>query len=217
MSVSTSVAVATLGAIREEIGADSSLFTERLNPWPGAPDTPGYSDVFTAVADRGVSHGDDYVFALEYIYEGYLLHYGVSRLLGPDRNDFHLLAGDYMYARGLNRTAAIGDLFCIRTLAGLVELCSYLHCESLDRRLALNAWAVVSVRLADRAAGDSGGTDYHRAFEEFATSAWGSGLLAPGLDSLLEQMLSSRQPPARREIEGMLEKIYADNTHGPEA
>ena len=62
------------------------------------------------------------VSALEYIFEGYLLHYGEQP---PARSrmtaNFDLLAGDYMYARGLERIAELDDLDCIKALADLVQ------------------------------------------------------------------------------------------------
>ena len=87
---------------------------------------------------------------IEYIFEGYLLHYGVSRLLEPDEGDFHLLAGDYMYARGLEAITRLEDLASIEALAELVRLCSYIHCEKLDPGLAAKAWAVTTLGLAAR-------------------------------------------------------------------
>ncbi len=224
MAPDRSIAAATLDTIKREIGADSPLFRERLKPWPvdaGGGDHAeiiGYSDIFKAACDSAVPHESDYIFALEYIFEGYLLHYATSRLLEASGDDFHLLAGDYMYARGLNHTAAIGDLFCIRILAELVELCSYLHCEDPDRRLVLKAWSVVSLCLADRALGEERcDRDCGPAFEQFTGGAWGSPVAADGLDGLLERQLAARNTRRRREIAQMLEKIYAGDIRDPEA
>ncbi|MDW8339524.1 MAG: hypothetical protein RMM28_10340, partial [Thermoleophilia bacterium] len=38
---------------------------------------------------------------LETIYEGYLVHYGTSRLFAPEGADLALLLGDHLYAAGL--------------------------------------------------------------------------------------------------------------------
>ena len=46
---------------------------------------------------------------VEAVREGYLLHYGEPRLLAGHDADLALLAGDYLYALGLDRLAALGD------------------------------------------------------------------------------------------------------------
>jgi hypothetical protein len=66
---------------------------------------------------------------LEAVREGYLLHYGRSRLVGTDDADLALLAGDRMYALGLERLAAIGDLDAVRTLADLISQSARAHAE----------------------------------------------------------------------------------------
>jgi hypothetical protein len=45
------------------------------------------------------------LFVLEAVYEGYLLHYGTSRLFEGMDDDLRLLAGDALYALGLARLA----------------------------------------------------------------------------------------------------------------
>ena len=44
-----------------------------------------------------------HALGLETIYEGYLVHYGRSRLFAPGDRDTALLLGDYLYAHGLVR------------------------------------------------------------------------------------------------------------------
>ena len=46
---------------------------------------------------------------VEAVREGYLLHYGEPRLLAGHDDDLALLAGDYLYALGIERLAALGD------------------------------------------------------------------------------------------------------------
>ena len=46
---------------------------------------------------------------VEAVREGYLLHYGEPRLLAGHDADLALLAGDYLYALGIERLAALGD------------------------------------------------------------------------------------------------------------
>jgi hypothetical protein len=59
-------------------------------------------------------------FVLEAVYEGYLLHYGASRLFDGMDGDLRLLAGDTLYALGLARLAQRGDLPAIAELSELI-------------------------------------------------------------------------------------------------
>ena len=91
----------TLKEIRRSVMADSVLFGDRLKPEAAMPESAGYSDLFmdayrsevevsfsagSALESDTVSESqavDTVRLGIEYIFEGYLLHYGVSRLLGP--------------------------------------------------------------------------------------------------------------------------------------
>jgi hypothetical protein len=64
---------------------------------------------------------------VESVREGYLLHYGEPRVVVGADADLALLAGDYLYALGLERLAALGDLEAIRELADLISLSAQLH------------------------------------------------------------------------------------------
>ena len=66
---------------------------------------------------------------LEAIREGYELHYGRSRLVATDDPDLALLAGDRLYALGLERLAALGDLDAVRVLADLISESARVHAE----------------------------------------------------------------------------------------
>ncbi|MFN2615771.1 MAG: hypothetical protein ABR581_01465 [Thermoleophilaceae bacterium] len=63
-------------------------------------------------------------FVLEAVYEGYLLHYGKPRAFAGMDEDLRLLAGDTLYALGLARLAAAGDLDAVSELADLISLTS---------------------------------------------------------------------------------------------
>jgi hypothetical protein len=60
-------------------------------------------------------------FVLEAVYEGYLLHYGESRLFEGMDPDLRLLAGDALYALGLARLAQSGDLPAVAELSDLIS------------------------------------------------------------------------------------------------
>ena len=72
-----------------------------------------------------------HALGLETIYEGYLVHYGRSRLFAPGDRDTALLLGDYLYAHGLVRVAETGDVKAVSDLAELISRCAQLRAEGL--------------------------------------------------------------------------------------
>lgn len=73
--------------------------------------------------------GSEYGFVVEAVREGYLLHYEEPRLLAGHDSDLALLAGDYLYALGLDRLAALGDTGAVAVLADLISECARLQAE----------------------------------------------------------------------------------------
>jgi hypothetical protein len=71
----------------------------------------------------------DRLFVLEAVYEGYLLHYGESRLFDGMDPDLRLLAGDALYALGLARLAESGDLPAVAELSDLISRSAQAHAE----------------------------------------------------------------------------------------
>jgi hypothetical protein len=71
----------------------------------------------------------EYALVMEAVREGYLLHYGESRLMSGHDPDLALLAGDYLYALGLDRLAALGDTKAVAVLSELIARCAQLHAE----------------------------------------------------------------------------------------
>jgi hypothetical protein len=72
-----------------------------------------------------------YALGLETIYEGYLVHYGRPRLFAPADADTALLVGDYLYAHGLARIAALGELEAVAAFADLISTCAALRADGL--------------------------------------------------------------------------------------
>jgi hypothetical protein len=69
-------------------------------------------------------------FTLEAIYEGFLMHYGEPRAFDPAMEpDLRLLAGDALYALGLDRLAQNGDLEAVAELADLISRCAQAQAE----------------------------------------------------------------------------------------
>ncbi|MGZ8512768.1 MAG: hypothetical protein ACXWWL_04970 [Candidatus Limnocylindria bacterium] len=92
---------------------------------PGAA-TPALG-MLVAAGPRAAEAPDEYAVLIESIREGYLLHYSVPRLVSDTDDDLALLAGDYLYARGLERLAGLGDLEAVRELSDLISLAAQLH------------------------------------------------------------------------------------------
>ena len=98
--------------------------------------------VFSPLGDERLALG------LETIYEGYLLHYGRPRLFAPPDGDNALLLGDYLYAHGLVRIAAPGEVDAVADLAELISLCAQLRAERADGDDGA-AWAATAALLGD--------------------------------------------------------------------
>jgi hypothetical protein len=121
--------------IAEEAAAESGLWREALRaPAEREPDA-----VFSPLGAQ------EFALGIETIYEGYLLHYGRPRLFAPRDADTALLLGDYLYAHGLVRIAALGDVAAVGDLAELISLCAQLRGEGLAGDGA--AWAATAATL----------------------------------------------------------------------
>ncbi len=85
-----------------------------------------------ASGPRAVAAPAEYALVVEAVREGYLLHYGEPRLLAGHDADLALLAGDYLYALGIERLAALGDTPAVLELANLISRCAQLHTEARE-------------------------------------------------------------------------------------
>jgi hypothetical protein len=94
---------------------------------------------------------DEYAFIVEAVREGYLLHYGEPRLLAGHDLDLALLAGDYLYALGLDRLAALGDTGAVAVLSDLISECARLHAEEAMQGIP-QLWRTAASEIAAGAA-----------------------------------------------------------------
>jgi hypothetical protein len=85
--------------------------------------------LLTAAGPGAAAAPAEYALVVESVREGYLLHYGVPRMLAGHDADLALLAGDYLYALGIERLAALGNTAAVRLLADLISACAQLHAE----------------------------------------------------------------------------------------
>jgi len=73
--------------------------------------------------------GPERLFVMEAVYEGYLMHYGDPRAFAGMDDDLKLLAGDSLYALGLERLAVAGDLEAVAELSDLISACARAQAE----------------------------------------------------------------------------------------
>src|SRR3954466_1115218 len=103
-----------------------------------------------AAGPRAAEAPEEYVLLVEAVREGYLLHYETPRLIQGADPDLRLLAGDYLYALGLERLADRGDLAAVRELADLISLAAQVHAEygagAVEASSAL--WLAATVTVA---------------------------------------------------------------------
>jgi hypothetical protein len=131
--------------LAREAADESSLWGETLL----APGEQRREAVFSTLCDPR------YALGVETVYEGYLLHYGRSRLFGPADDDTALLLGDYLYAHGLVRIAATGSTVAVRDLAELISLCAQARANGTGGDA--DVWAATCATLG------AGGLDEARA------------------------------------------------------
>jgi hypothetical protein len=127
-------------AIADAAAAESPLWENALRPASARQPEA----VFSLLAPPEHRAG------LETIYEGYLVHYGRSRLFAPPDRDTALLLGDYLYAHGLVRIAQTGDVKAVSDLAELISRCAQLRAEGRDGDGP--EWVSTSSSLGDGAA-----------------------------------------------------------------
>jgi hypothetical protein len=88
----------------------------------------------------------EYALVVEAVREGYLLHYEQPRLLAGHDPDLALLAGDYLYALGLDRLAALEDTRAVALLSDLISECARLQAEGDSARIP-NLWHAAAEQI----------------------------------------------------------------------
>jgi hypothetical protein len=130
--------------IAQEAERESVLWAQALLPEREREEVP----VFSPLTE------EHFALGIESIYEGYLLHYGRARIFTPVDRDSAILLGDYLYAHGLVRITALGDVDAVEQLGELLSLCAHLRAEG--RRGDGDAWAATVGGLGEtRPSGES--------------------------------------------------------------
>jgi hypothetical protein len=108
-------------------------------------DQPGPAQL-AASGPRARGREREYELLLEMILEGYRLHYDEPLVVQTPDVDLALLLGDQLYALGLSRLAALGDLDAVAELADVISLAAQAHTVS-DRELAHAVWEAGAISV----------------------------------------------------------------------
>ena len=142
-----------LSEIARELRAEGTVISPHV---VDPADTPAIG-LLVAQGPRCRRFATEYAGVVERVREGYLLHYGTPRVIAGADRDLALLAGDHLYALGLERLAGLGDLEAVRELADLISLCAQLHSHSGRGGAARELWLATAVAIA------AGPSDRYRA------------------------------------------------------
>jgi len=130
-------------SLSHDLAADDPLLAAAL---VSDPIGEGEAPVALASGPRTEGAASDYSYGLEAIREGHLLHWGGARLLSTQDADLALLAGDRLYAAGLERIAALGDAPTITELSRLIMAAATAQAEGVSAA-AEAAWEASCARI----------------------------------------------------------------------
>ncbi len=134
-----------LRQLAAELRAGNGLLAgATVDPPVGADDAVGAS---AAAGARTADPADGYALVVEAVHEGHRLHAGTGRLLDGADPDLALLAGDHLYAFGLDRLARLGDLASVAALAGVIAEGARAQAEERPERAA-RAWVAGAAAIA---------------------------------------------------------------------
>lgn len=119
-----------------------------ISPHVVDPPAPATLGLLAAGGPGAAAAPDQYALVIEAVHEGYLLHYGEPRLMVGHDRDLALLAGDFLYALGLDRLAALGDQRAVALLADLISRCAQLQAEGEPASIP-GLWQAAAREIAD--------------------------------------------------------------------
>ena len=168
----------TLHTLAAQLRAEESV----VSPHVADPTAPAALGELAASGPAAAADPAAYALVVESVREGYLLHYGEPRLVTGADADLRLLAGDYLYALGLERLAGMGDLPAVRELSDLISLGAQLNAETPGPPPPSAGESLWLASTAAIAAGDGAGMDEAK----FALRAG-----HPGAESALREAASA--------------------------
>jgi hypothetical protein len=128
-----------IDSLVEALRAEGGTLAELVAPPPEGRLAGAGPPQLAASGPRVAERADDYELLLEMIFEGSLLHYGTARVVHTNDPDLALLLGDQLYALGLARLAALGDLEAVDALATVISRLAQAHAEG-DPESAEEIW-----------------------------------------------------------------------------
>jgi hypothetical protein len=151
----------------EALAALATLLREEgsvISPHVAEPSTRPVLGMLATAGPRTTAAPGEYAFVVEAVREGYELHYGRPRVVARADRDLELLAGDYLYALGLERLAALGDLDSVRELSDLISLAARVHDrDGSDNRVTAESAALWLGAVTAIAAGGGAAHEHGKA------------------------------------------------------
>jgi hypothetical protein len=135
---------AALRVLADQLRDEKTPISDHVIDPAASPDL----GLLAAAGPRAAAAPGDYALVVESVREGYLLHYGEPRLMAGHDADLGLLAGDYLYALGLDRLAALGDTEAVAVLSELIARCAQLHAEGREDEVAA-LWPEAARRVGE--------------------------------------------------------------------
>lgn len=126
-------------AMVDALGAQGGILADSVRSLDGRFPRSAQLSRRAAHGPRAAGREGEYELMLEMILEGSRLHYGAPRFVQADDPDLALLLGDQLYALGLARLAALGDLEAVAELADVISLVAQAQAAS-DPGLADAIW-----------------------------------------------------------------------------
>jgi hypothetical protein len=146
-------------ALAAEGGTVATLLDGSAAP-PNGAIAPGPAQI-AASGPRAAGQEAEYELLLEMIIEGSRLHYGPRRIVLTDDDDLALLLGDQLYALGLARLAALGDVEAVTELGDVISLVAQAQAAA-DGELVDAIWHAGAVAVG------WGGSEQHSAAKALA-------------------------------------------------
>lgn len=171
----------TLAGLREALLDQGGTVAEAAAASDGVAEGPPGAPQLAASGPRAAGRRAEYELLLEMILEGSLLHYGTPRVVRCADPDLALLLGDQLYALGLSRLAALGDLDAVAELADVISLLAQARAGA-DERMVDAIWQ------AGAAAIGWGPSREHEAAKALARS--GDAGATPALERARDAVLS---------------------------
>jgi hypothetical protein len=128
-----------IARLRAAVRESGSPLADSLGDAPAADAEEDAPARTAAAGPRAAQRREEVELAVTAVHEGYRLHYGRPRALAIEDPDLALLAGDRLYALGLDRLADLGDLVAIGELADVIALSAQAHAEG-EQQLADATW-----------------------------------------------------------------------------